>query len=160
MFFPYYLQAKKQEVERYRAASTHAQARRVFIDALTKDGRFCLFLHDFADEAAQTLKRIPTTGLQRIQWLTLPARAVDNPLRKFLRSLPYPAAGVANPQEARGFLPLVPLLELADSEWVQVVVSLIALAKLIVLVVEKNPGPGLLHEFAHPETVAKTKPSF
>lgn len=144
--FPYYLQAKKQEVDFYRSASTHAEARSVFLDALTKDGRFCLFLHDFADETSQKLKCIPGTGLQRVQWFTLPERAVDDPLRKFLRSLPYPAAGVANPQEARSFLPVVPLLELVDSEWVQVVVSLIALAKLIVLVVEKNPGPGLLHE--------------
>lgn len=146
IFVPYYLRAKQQEVERYRAASTHAEARRVFLDALTKDGRFCLFLHDFADEAIQRLKDIPGTGLQRVQWLTLPERAVDNPLRRFLRSLPYPAAGVANPQEAMSLSPVVPLLELADSEWVRVVVSLIALANLIVLVVEKNPGPGLLHE--------------
>lgn len=117
-----------------------------FLDALTKDGRFCLFLHDFADEATQRLKGIPGTGLQRVQWFTLPERAVDDPLRRFLRSLPYPAAGVANPQDAMSLLSIVPLLELADSEWVRVVVSLIALAKLIVLVVEKNPGPGLLHE--------------
>lgn len=145
-FFPYYLQMKKQEVERYRATSTHAEARRVFLDALTKDSRFCLFLHDFADEATQSLKDISGTGLQRIRWFKLPERAVDNPLRRFLRSLPYPAAGVANPQEAMSLLPVVPLLELADNEWFRVVVSLIALANLIVLVVENNPGPGLLHE--------------
>ncbi len=145
-FFPYYLKMKKQEIEHYRAFSTHAEARRVFLDALTKDGRFCLFLHDFAGEATQRLKDVSGTGLKRIQLFTLPERAVDDPLRRFLRSLPCPAAGVANPQEAIRPSPVVPLLELADSEWVVVVVSLIALAESIVLVVENNPGHGLLHE--------------
>lgn len=145
IFFPYYLQAKKQEVKHYRDYSTHAEARRAFLDALTKDGPFCLFLHDFADEAHQRLKDIPYTGLQRIQSFTLPERAVDDPLRRFFSALPYQAAGVANPQEAMRLWPVAPLLELADSEWLQVVVSLIALAELIVLVVE-NPGRGLFHE--------------
>lgn len=145
LFFPYYLQSKKQEIEDYKASSTHAKARRVLLDALTKDGRFCLFLHDFGGEAAQKLKEIPGTELQRVQWLTIPARVVDEPLREVLRALPYPAVGVANPREAVRLFPIVPLLELDDDEWLRVVVSLIALASMIVLVVE-NPGPGLLHE--------------
>jgi len=52
---------------------------------------------------------------------------------------------VANSREAVRLRQIVPLLELEDSEWLQVVVSLISIATLIVLVVE-NPGPGLLQE--------------
>jgi hypothetical protein len=140
-----YLKSKKQEIEDYKASSTHAQARRVLLDALTRDGRFCLLLHDFAGEATQYLENMPGKELQRVRWLSFPARTVDDPLRKFLRSLPYPAAGVANPNEAIRLWSIVPLLELADREWLRLVVSLISVATLIVLVIE-NPGLGLLHE--------------
>ncbi|HYW41306.1 MAG TPA: enhanced serine sensitivity protein SseB C-terminal domain-containing protein [Bryobacteraceae bacterium] len=141
----WYIASKKEERQRYQAASTHSEARRVLLEALTKDGRFCLYLHDFGGEAAQSLEDTPNPEVKRVRWLSLPMRAVDEPLRRFFQSISMPAIGVSNPREAVRLWPVVPFLELEDSEWLRVVVSLISMAALIVLSVE-NTGPGLQNE--------------
>ena len=141
----WYAKAKQEETDNYRAASTHAEARRALLRAFDGDRRFCLYLHDFGGEAIQTLEDTASPEVKRVRWLSLPPRSVDEPLRTFLRSLPFPAAGVSNPREAVRLWPVVPFLELEDEDWLRVIVSLIATATLIVMSLEK-PGPGLMRE--------------